>query len=551
MNQFLAFVCCVLCACTKENADLLIVNARIYPMQDSLQTVEALAIRDGRVLALGTTDEILGNFVSRKVEDAKGLTVLPGFNDAHLHLLGLGRALQRVDLVGTKSYEEVRTRVQARADQTAGGEWILGRGWDQNDWPDKSFPTHESLSAITPRHFVAIRRVDGHAVLVNKSVLDLAGIDASTKDPSGGKILRDSRGNPTGVLIDNAMALVERLVPAPSAAQDSAALELAIESCLSVGLTSVQDPGVDSSDIEVYNKLGHAGRLRLRASLMLDGSNAALLKNYFSAGPQRDLFRHRLNIAAVKLYADGALGSRGAALLAPYTDEPTHSGLLLTDPKEIQQITIDGLRAGFQICTHAIGDRGNHSTLDAYAEALRVTGVKESRLRIEHAQVVALADIDRFAELGIIASMQPTHCTSDLYWAEKRVGPQRILGAYAWRTMIDKGIVVAGGSDAPVESNRPLWGLYAAVTRTDHDGFPNGGWYPDQKLTRAEAVRIFTRNAAYAEFEESFKGTLAPGMAADLVVLSHDIFAIDPLDILHAEVDMTMVDGEIVYRKMK
>jgi predicted amidohydrolase YtcJ len=479
------------------------------------------------------------------------MTIIPGLNDAHLHLLGLGRALRQVDLVGTSSYAEVLSLIKAKIMETPPDLWIQGRGWDQNDWPEKEFPTNADLNAISPDHFIFVKRIDGHAALANHRVLQAAGITRSTPDPPGGKIIRRANGDPTGVLIDNAMELVSPVIPQPTLQEDSIALELAMQSCLRVGLTSVHDPGIDTTGLRVYRHAGLNGQLKIRVYAMLDGMDTALVTRQFSTGPEIGLYDHFFSLVSVKLYADGALGSRGAALIEPYDDDRGNRGLLLTPPPVIERLTVNALRAGFQVCTHAIGDRGNREVLTAYAAALNQTGMdgKQKRLRIEHAQVVHPDDISRFAQLGIVASMQPTHCTSDMYWAEQRIGPNRIRGAYAWRSMRQAGVVLAGGSDAPVESNNPLWGIYAAVTRKDHKLFPESGWQPQEKLDRMESVSMFTRDAAYAEFEENFKGRIRPGMAADLTVLSKDIMTVEPSEILSTQVLMTIVDGRIAFKR--
>lgn len=537
--------------CTKESADLILIHATVYTMDDSLPKAEAIAIRNGRILAVGSTQEIRERFVSRHVEDCSTMTIIPGLNDAHLHLLGLGRALRQVDLVGTSSYAEVLSLIKAKISETPPDLWIQGRGWDQNDWPEKEFPTNTDLNVISPDHFVYVKRIDGHAALANQRVLQAAGITRSTPDPPGGKIIRHANGDPTGVLIDNAMDLVSPVIPRPTLQEDSLALELAMQSCLRVGLTSVHDPGIDTTGLRVYRHAGLNGQLKVRVYAMLDGMDTALVARQFSTGPEIGLYDHFFTLASVKLYADGALGSRGAALIEPYDDDRGNRGLLLTPPPVIERVTVSALRAGFQVCTHAIGDRGNREVLTAYASALNQTGMdgKQKRLRIEHAQVVHPDDIPRFAQLGIVASMQPTHCTSDMYWAEQRIGPTRIRGAYAWRSMRQAGVVLAGGSDAPVESNNPLWGIYAAVTRKDHKSFPESGWQPQEKLDCMESVSMFTRDAAYAEFEENFKGRIRPGMAADLTVLSKDIMTVEPSEILSTQVLMTIVDGRILFKR--
>lgn len=542
---------CLLACGTKENADLILADGRIHLLDDKQTVVEALAVREGVVIASGTSAEIKKRFVATRLENLNGAMVLPAFTDAHLHIQNLGHYLLEVDLVGTKSYDEILEKIRERARTAPKGSWIRGRGWDQNDWDVKEFPTREKLDAITPDHFVKLERVDGHALLVNRKVLDLAKIDKNTRPVRGGEIVRDASDEPTGILIDNAMLLLLSVTPPYTFQEDSLALELAMAECLKYGLAEVHDAGVDSAMVVLYKTFGKAGKLKFRIYAMLDGFQRPLLDEYFKKGPEKNLFDRHLTIASVKLYADGALGSRGAALLEPYSDQPNTSGLEVMTQARLEDLTALALRAGFQVNTHAIGDRGNRHALDAYQSALLKTrqyGL-DKRLRIEHAQVVSSVDIPRFAKLGVIASMQPTHCTSDMYWAEQRVGPERIRGAYAWQTFLKNGVVIAAGSDAPVESCNPLWGVYAAVTRQDQRGWPEGGWRPEERLTMFQTLRTFTRDAAYAAFEESWKGTLENGKAADIVILNRDLTEGSPREILTTEVLMTLVGGRIVYRK--
>lgn len=558
-NLFLFFsMLCTLSCGVKHNADMLITNGKIYTMDANNSVVEALAIRDGKIIDAGTTADITGRYAASRLENLNGQAAYPGFTDAHLHLMGIGRALQRIDLIGTKNFETILEKVKAKAATVPAGQWIQGRGWDQNDWEKKEFPTNEALNALTPDHYVVLGRVDGHAILVNQKVLNLVGITRATQDPPGGQILRNAAGDPTGVLIDNAMDIVYNIIPPPSLAEDREALDLAMESCLAAGLTSVHDAGVDTTGLRLYHDYGANQRLRLRIYAMLDGMQVGLsptggfmsLRDIFIKGPQKNLYNNFLSIASVKLYSDGALGSRGAALLQPYSDDPKNSGLEVTAKDRIQQITEEAIQYGYQVNTHAIGDRGNRNVIDAYETAFKKFNAdgKTKRFRIEHAQVISLDDIPRLAPLGIIASMQPTHCTSDMYWAQDRLGAQRVLGAYAWKRLMDSGALICNGSDAPVESNNPLWGIYAAVTRQDHEGKPDGGWYPDQRMTVFEAIKGFTINAAYAAFEEDIKGSLEKGKLADIVVLSNDITTIPPKEILNTKVERTFVNGKVVYK---
>lgn len=547
---------------TKENADLLLIRGNIVTLNEKSPKAEAVAIRGGKIIDVGTGDALKKKYVATRIEDLHGATVLPGLIDAHLHIMGLGRSLMELNVIGVTRSDEIVSMVAQKTKTAAKGKWIKGRGWDQNLWASKEFPTGSQLDAVSPDHYVILTRVDGHAVWVNRKVMDAAGISKNTKDPDGGKIIRDSSGNPSGVLIDNAKGLIYKIIPVPTYAEDSLALETAMDACAKFGLTSVHDAGVGMETIKLYKDFAKRGDLKLRIYAMLDGTQSSLLESYskigpeklldgyFKNGPEKNLYNDFLTIASVKLYADGALGSRGAALLEPYSDNPKNYGLELTSKNEIEKIAEQSLKHGFQVCIHAIGDRGNRNALDAYEEALAKTNSigSQKRLRIEHGQIVNENDIPRFAALGVIASMQPTHCTSDMYWAESRLGPKRILGAYAWKKLTDSGVTVAFGSDAPVESCNPLWGIYAAVTRQDQKGFPDGGFYPDQRMTLMEALQGFTIHAAYAAFEENDKGTIEAGKLADLVVLSNDLTAIEPQEILTTEVKLTIVNGRIVYR---
>ena len=469
-------------------------------------------------------------------------TILPGLTDAHGHLYGLGLSLDVVNLTGTKSLDEVIARVKERAATTPKGQWIVGRGWDQNDWPVKEFPTAAALDAALPDHPVFLRRVDGHAAVTNSAGLRMAGVTAASKDPDGGRVIRDANGSPTGTFVDAAMDLIEDHMPAPTPEQRKARVLAAANAIAANGLTEMHDAGIDGATIAAVKELIDEKRFPIRVYGML-GDNDALLRTWFASGPLVD-YGGRLTVRAVKLYADGALGSRGAALLEPYSDDPGNSGLMLAKPEHLEDVAKRGRAAGFQINTHAIGDRGVRNVIDAYANA----GVVASdRFRVEHLQVIAPADVPRLVERGIIASMQPTHATSDMYWAEARLGPERVQGAYAWRTVLDAGGRLALGSDFPVEDVNPFFGIFAAVTRQDQQQWPAGGWSPSQRLTLAEALRGFTKDAAYAAFEEQSRGTIEPGKLADLTIVEGDLFAMPEL--YKAKVKYTIVDGEVVYGK--
>jgi predicted amidohydrolase YtcJ len=502
----------------------------------------AIYVEDGVIREVGPRAELQrAHPVTNTLAVLNG-TILPGLTDAHGHLYGLGVALDIVDLTDTQSFDEVIARVLKRAATTPRGEWIIGRGWDQNDWPVKEFPTAAMLDAALPDHPVSLTRVDGHASVVNTAALRAAGVTAATADPEGGRIIRDASGNPTGTFIDAATDLVDAHVPAPSAAQRKARVLAAAQNIAANGLTGLHDAGIDGLTIAAVKELIDEKRFPIRVYGML-GDNDALLATWFANGPLVD-YGGRLTVRSVKLYADGALGSRGAALLAPYSDDPTNSGLMLATPQHLAEVAARGRRGGFQINAHAIGDRGVRNVIDAYAKA----GVEtKDRFRIEHLQVIALEDVPRLVERGIIASMQPTHATSDMYWAEARVGPERVKGAYAWRTVLNAGGRLALGSDFPVESVNPFFGIYAAVTRQDQKQWPAGGWYPAERLTLAEAIRGFTADAAYAAFEEQSRGTIEPGKLADFTIVEGDLYATPAADLYKTKVLYTVVGGEVVF----
>ncbi len=522
-----------------QTADLLIRNATIYTADPAHPKASVLAVKDGKILAVGDTFQ---GKTTRTV-DAHGAMVMPGFIDSHGHVEALGDSLGIIDLRGVPSEAEAAALVKKAAQSAKPGEWIRGRSWDQNLWPGKQFPTKATLDSAAPGNPVVLSRVDGHALWVNQRALDLADVNGSTPDPAGGKILRSSAGEATGVLIDQAQRLVSQKVPPPSAEQVRMHLALATQELSRLGITSVHDAGVSAATLEGYRSLLAAGQLPVRVNAMIGGVGP-LWERYKQRGPEIGDF---LTVRSIKLYADGALGSRGAALLAPYSDDPGNQGLLINSEDLIRQVSLDAVKTGFQVCTHAIGDRGNRAVLNAYAAALG--GANDKRFRIEHAQVIAPEDFGLFRKYNIIASMQATHATSDMGWAETRLGPQRVQGAYAWQTFLKQGTVVANGSDFPVEQPNPIWGFYSAVTREDHEGAPKGGWYPSQRMTREEALESWTAAGAYAAFEEKSKGTLAPGKLADFVMLSADIMQVPEPEISRARITMTVVGGRIVYRE--
>ncbi|MDX2063837.1 MAG: amidohydrolase, partial [Bacteroidia bacterium] len=542
-NRFiLTLLLLVLAGC---GGRLLSPEARLYSnctgytlVGDSLQTFTGLLVDSGKVVAVGTAAELAVQYPGVEVVDLEGKYVLPGLIDAHGHVLGLGRIRQQADLVGTASLEAFQQRVKAFAQANPASPWVLGRGWNQELWPTRAFPTARDLDAVVPDRPVALERVDGHATLANSRALALAGIGRQTPDPVGGKIVRDPLGNPTGLLIDRAADLLIPHLPKQGWAQDSLALELALAEMRRLGLTSVHDAGIDSLTYRLYQHFADRGALSTRIYAMIGGVGPDF--DYIAqAGPQPSVADDALSVRSVKLYADGALGSRGAALLAPYTDQPASRGLPFQSLDKLIAKIKKATDRGYQVNVHAIGDSANRQVLSAFA----TIGKPELRPRIEHAQVVAPDDFGRFKALGVIASVQPTHATSDKNMAEDRLGPERIRGAYAWQALLAAGVRLAAGSDFPVEGANPFWGLYAAVTRQDTAAAPPGGWYPQQRLSRAQALHAFTLGAAYAAHQERVLGSLEPGKWADFIVVDRDYTTCPEADIWRTQVLATYQAG--------
>jgi predicted amidohydrolase YtcJ len=551
MRRLALGIGCALALAGAAQAQVQVLTAtRVHTSDPDRPVVEALAWdATGRVLAVGDAKALLARYPDAKRIDATGKTVIPGLIDAHGHVMGLGYALMRVDLVDARDKAEVIARLRAYEKQLPPNAWLLGSGWDQNDWPEKAFPTAADLDAAFPERPVWLERVDGHAGWANSAALRAAAAKAVRPlegdwQPDGGRIER-IEGKPSGVFVDAAMSLVHAVVPAPDTAYRQQALEKALQAAVRNGLTGVHDMGVSREDLALMVQFADEQRLPLRIDAYADGDSAALA-DLCARGP----YGHaggRLQMRGVKLYADGALGSRGAALLEDYSDDPGNRGLLVTEPGALEAAMRKAHDCGVQVATHAIGDRGNRLVLDAYQRVLGGTAKTDHRWRIEHAQVVAPEEFPRFAELGVIASMQPTHATSDMPWAQDRLGPVRIAGAYAWQRMQANGVKLALGSDFPVESVDPRRGLHAAVTRQDAHGHPAGGWRAAERLSAAEALRGFTADAAWAAHDERDVGRLAPGFRADFVVLDEGLLAVpgEQLDDLH--VRSTWVDGKPVY----
>jgi predicted amidohydrolase YtcJ len=556
MRRFpLVLLLAVLSACQAREsanpADLILHGAVVYTVNPSQPRAEALAIRADRIVLVGSNSQALAlRGPSTRVIDVKGATIVPGLEDAHGHFTGLGESLLNLNLRGTTSYEQIVEMVRQRVASARPGEWIRGRSWDQNDWPGGEWPTHQRLSEIAPANPVYLTRVDGHAALVNRAALDAAGVTRATTDPEGGRLIRDPRGEPTGVLIDTAQRLVASKIPPPSTAQIEDQILRADAEARRLGLTMVHDAGTTPAIVDIYKRLIDEGRLETRLYVMLRGS-LDMLEPEFKKGPLVNYANHHLAVRAIKIGADGALGSRGAALLEPYSDEPATTGLMTTPPDEIYRQTLAASRAGFQTCIHAIGDRGNRVTMDVFQRVQgEVPGARDLRMRNEHAQILDQAEIPRFAKLNVIASMQATHATSDMPWVPARIGQARSdEGAYVWKRLLDSGVTIANGSDFPVEEANPMLGIYAALTRQDPDGQPAGGWMPAERLSREETLKSFTWSAAYAAHAENDLGSLEVGKLADLVVLDRDIMTVDAKAILGTVVQLTVIGGHIVYEK--
>jgi len=545
--QALAIAAAGMLAGTAWAQTTIVTAARIRTMDPERPVARAMAYdAQGRILAVGTQEDLARRWPRAKRLDFGDATLIPGLIDAHGHVSGQGALLTQANLVGTRSKEEIIERLREFGKTLGEGEWLVGRGWDQNDWPEKEFPTAADLDGAFPDRPVWLYRIDGHAAWANSAAMRAVKRDLTGDwQPEGGRILRDAQGRPTGVFIDLAENLVEEVRPPLDEAGAERLLLAGMQEAVRHGLTGVHDAGVSLAELRLYQRLADAGRLPLRITAMADGDGATL-DHLCASGPVGHP-SGRLRMRSVKLYADGALGSRGAALLEPYSDDHGNHGLLLTQPDELRRIVRKAKACGVQVATHAIGDRGNREVLDAYAEVLGEDAAGDHRWRIEHAQVLAPEDLPRLAELGVIASMQPTHATSDMPWAEDRVGPRRITGAYAWRRLRDSGARLALGSDFPVEAVDPRLGLYAAVTRADADGQPAGGWMPQEKLTAFEALRGFTLDAAYAGFAEDEVGSLEPGKRADFVVLADDPLAVAGAALRELRVLATYVDGRPVY----
>ena len=539
----------VLGACGAARAETVIDNANGYTLnsKNELLRFSSMAFDDkGRILAIGSASQAAARSPKAKHVDMQGKTVLPGLIDAHGHVFGLGEMLTQLDLSGTSSLAAALKATADYARANPSDAWLRGRGWNQEIWKLGRFPTAAELDGAVADRPVWLERVDGHAAWANSKALQLAGITKDTPDPQGGKIMRGLDGNATGVLVDAAQDLVTRVLPKQTEAEARVALDRALAMIAKMGLTSVHDAGIGVAEDALYRDYADHGKLTARVYAMIGGVGADF-DRLSAGGPLKSYADGLYALRAVKLYSDGALGSRGAALIAPYADEPSSHGLLFQKDAEMHAMMEKAIRRGYQVNVHAIGDAGNRQLLDAYQKLLPATGTANLRHRIEHAQVDSLADIPRFRAIGVAPSMQPTHATSDMNMAEQRVGPQRIKGAYAWRSFLKQGSRIACGSDFPVEHPNPFFGLHAAVTRQDAGGQPSGGWYAGQAMTLKEALRCFTLDAAWAAHQEHSSGSLENGKLADFIVVDRDLFKVAPSELHKTTVLQTWVGGRKVY----
>lgn len=541
--KFLAYlsILVLLCSCSEsKDADLIVYNAKVYTVDENFTIAEAFAVKDGRILASGSSEYIRKSYKASEEIDAQGKPVYPGFIDGHSHFVLYGEGLQQVDLTGTTSWKDVLKRVSEFAAKNKSG-WIIGNGWDQNDWDSKSFPTNEDLNKLFPGRPVFLSRVDGHAAIVNEAAIQEAGLKAG-KRLVGGEV-ETHNGKLTGMLIDNAINLVAHKIPSATAEMSARALLDAQRNCFAVGLTSVTDCGLDHQVVDFIDSMQKAGELKMRMYVMLSDKPA----NYEYAFKKGLYKTDGLNVRSFKVFADGALGSRGACMLSPYADKPGHSGFLLSDKMHFEEVAKKIFSKGFQMCTHAIGDSANREILNVYGRILK--GKNDKRWRIEHAQVISPDDFGRFAQYSVVPSVQSTHATSDMYWAGERLGAERLRGAYAYKNLLKQNGWLVLGTDFPVENIDPLNTFYAAVVRKDAKGYPAGGFQFENALSREEALRGMTIWAAKGNFEESEKGSLEPGKFADFVIMDLDMMEVKSDDLLNNRVLQTYLNGKKVFER--
>ncbi len=567
MNKFSFIILLVaigLFSCNdKKPADLLITGGKIYTMNNAQAVVEAVVVNADTIVFSGAEKEArewVGE--NTKIIDLKGNTMIPGFIEGHAHFMGIGYSEINLDLMNVKSYDELVAKVKDAVAKIQPGQWILGRGWHQDKWnvkPDKmvkGFQTHELLSSVSPNNPVLLYHASGHAAFANAKAMEIAGVNLLSKEKlknqagEGGEIIRDELGNPTGIFNELSMSLFTAHIPESDSVKDRQAFELATQACFRNGITSFHDAGVSRAGIEFYKKLRNESKLGVRLYVMVSGFDRDLVHEWLKKGPEIDP-AHWLTIRSIKLHCDGALGSRGAWLLEPYTDRPDFSGMATLSMDTVLSTSREALKAGFQVCSHAIGDRTNREILDRYEIAMKENPtVKDSRFRIEHAQHIDPKDIPRFDTLGVIPAMQAIHMSSDRPWAIERLGEKRIKeGAYMWQSLLKSGAKIVNGTDAPVEPVNPIPSFYASVTRMTLKGEPEGGYEPEEKMTREQALRSYTLDAAYGAFEENFKGSIEKGKLADFTILSKDIMTVPDQEILSTEVVTTIVGGKVVYEK--
>jgi predicted amidohydrolase YtcJ len=532
-----------------EDVDFLLTNGNVYTVTQKQPKAEAVAVKANRIVLVGSTDEAK-KFHAAKIVDLHGLTVVPGFTDSHCHIFGIGEREMRLNLEGINSLEDFLARVKKRVDETGSRKWITGRGWIETFWKSPQFPTRQELDKIAPNNPLFLTRADGHASVVNSAALKIARIDKNTSDPFGGQILK-TNGEPNGMLLDKAQDLVAKNIPKPSEAERDEALLRGIDREIKLGWCEIQNAGSHKEDIDLILKAFEAGKIKIRIVNAVYGPGEDT-QNFLREGSTINAFDHHFTQRTIKVMFDGALGSRGAALLKPYHDAPETSGFLTQKPEDLRPMFEQALRRGIQVETHALGDRANRLILDLYEQAFKAAPagerkIREPRWRIEHAQIVDPEDIPRFAKLGVIPSMQPSHAISDLFFAPARLGMDRLVDAYAWQSFLKSGCIIAGGSDAPVERGEPMIEFYAAVARKSIKGESGEGWHPEQAVSREDALKMFTIWPAFAAFEEKDKGSIEVGKLADFTVLSRDIMKIPEAEILETQNEMTVIGGEIIY----
>jgi predicted amidohydrolase YtcJ len=535
-----------------EDVNLLLFNGNIYTVNEKQPHAEAIAVKKDRIVFVGSNEEA-EKFHAARTIDLHGHSVVPGLTDSHVHIFGIGERELTLNLEGTNTLEDFLAKVKARGDKTERGKWITGRGWIETFWKPPQFPSRQDLDKIAPDNPVFLTRADGHAAIVNSAALKIARIDKNTPNPFGGEILKDKKnGEPTGMLLDNAMDLVAKNIPKPTAAEREQALLTGINREIGLGWCEIQNAGSHKADIDLIKKAFGAGKIKIRFINCVFGPGEDA-QNFLKEGATLNAFSHYFTQRTIKVIFDGALGSRGAALLKPYDDAPETYGYLTEKPEELKPMFEEALRRGIQVETHAIGDRANRMILDLYEAAFKAVPpdqrkIREPRWRVEHAQIIDPGDLPRFAKLGVIPSMQPSHAISDLFFAPKRLGMDRLAGAYAWQSFLKSGAIICGGSDAPVERGEPMIEFYAAVARKSIKGESGEGWHPEQAVSREQALKMFTIWPAYAAFEENDKGSIEISKLADFTVLSQDIMKISEPEILKTRTEMTIIGGEIVYQ---